>query len=263
MKSNLLFTLLAACLLAFTACQTSSETKPDMAQIKSEIQQVENAWADALNTRNLDALMALYAGGAVSMTNEGPTLTGKDAIRKHQEEEWKSSPPAGTYSFETLDVYGDGEVVTEVGTTTMKDAAGRITGTSKYMAVFEKQNGKFLCTREIYNNDQATPAVAASKSIHLFDLPADMTEAEWSAALKDMNSAIAKMGYPDAGYFLYKTEDPGTNDYRYYFEGVWPSAGAYAKIHEDPAYLAASEKLGPLYDKIKAVEIYRRGSRVE
>jgi quinol monooxygenase YgiN len=62
---------------------------------------------------------------------------------------------------------------------------------------------------------------------------------------------------------LYKTEDAETKDYRYYFEGVWPSAEAYTKIHEAPAFTAASEKLGSLYDKIKAQEIYRRVSRVQ
>jgi len=115
---------------------------------------------------------------------------------------------------------------------------------------------------EAYNNDQP-PAPAVRKSIHLFDLPADVTEAEWSAVLKDMNSTIAKMGYPGAGYFLYKTEKADTKDYRYYFEGVWPSAEAYTKIHEDPAFKALDEKYGPLYKKIQALEIYRRVGLVE
>lgn len=263
MKFNLLFILPAVCALAFTACQNSSSSTADMAKVRPEIQQVEIAWAEALNTRNIDALMALYADDAVSMVNNGPILTGKDAIRKFQEAEWKSSPSAGTYTFETLDLYGDGETITEVGTSTLKDAAGNAISTGKYMAVFKKQDGKYLCVREIYNDDHATPAVAPDKSIHLFDLPADMTEAQWSSALTEMNNVIAGLGYPGAGYYLYKTEDPETKNYRYYFEGVWPSDEAYAKIHENPAYLKASEKLGPLYDKIAAVQIYRRMSLVQ
>lgn len=263
MKSNLFFTLLAACLLAFTACQQSSETQPDLTQLKSAIQQVENAWATALNTRNIDGLMALYADDAVSMPNNGPTQTGKPAIRKYQEEEWKSHPAPGTYSFETTSVYSNGNTVTEIGTSTVKNDDGKVVWTGKYMCVWEKQDGKYLCAREIYNDDQPTAAVAADKSIHLFDLPQGITEAEWSAALTEMNSVIEGLGYPGSGYFLYKTDDTGTKDYRYYFEGVWPSAAAYTKIHEAPAFVAASEKLGPLYDKIKAVEIYRKVSRVQ
>ena len=263
MKFNHLFTLLAACLLTFTACQTTSETPPDLAQIKSDIQQVENAWATALNTKDIDALMVLYADGAVSMVNNGPTLTGKDAIRKYQLEEWKSNPVPGNFSFETTEVYSDGNTVTDIGISTLRNEGGKVVGTGKYVCIWEKRDGKYLCTREIYNDDQPTAVVATDKSIHLFDLPKGMTEAEWSAALKEMNSVITGLGYPGAGYFFYKTENADTKDYQYYFEGVWPSAEAYTKIHEDPAFVAASEKLGPLYDKIKAVEIYRRVSRVQ
>jgi ketosteroid isomerase-like protein len=68
-----------------------------------------------LNARDLDALMALYADDAVSMTNNAPMLAGKDAIRKSQEQEFAGMPEGLTYSFEVLDVYGDGNTVTETG----------------------------------------------------------------------------------------------------------------------------------------------------
>ncbi len=262
MKSNLFFTLLAACLLAFTACQPTSESQPDLAQIKSDIQKMEDAWAAALNARDIDALMNLYTDDAVSMPDGESAQAGKAAIRQNQEREFANQPAGMTHSFQTVDVYANGSQVTEIGTSTYKDAEGQVIGTRKYMCVWEKQGDKYLCAREIYNDDQPS-APAASKSLHLFDLPAGVTEAEWSAALKDMNSAIAKMGYPGAGYFLYKTEKADTKDYRYYFEGVWPSAEAYTKIHEDPAFKALDEKYGPLYKKIQAVEIYRRVSRVQ
>lgn len=261
MKSNLFFTLCAACLLTFTGCQQGAETSADMAQIKADIQSAENAWATALNARDLDALMALYTDDAVSMSDNAPMLVGKDAIRKNQEQEFANTPAGRTYSFEVLDVYGDGSTITETGKSTYKDAAGKVTGTGKYMVVWEKQGDKYLCVREIYNED-APPAPAATRSIHLFDMPAGVTEAEWSAALAEMNEVTAELGYPGAGYYMYKTDNADTKNYRYYFEGVWPSAEAYAKIHEAPAWIAASEKFNPMYDKIKAVEIYRRMNRV-
>lgn len=262
MKSNLFATLSAVCLLAFTACEQAAEAPADLAQIKTDIQALENAWAAALSTQDLDALMALYADDAVSMPDNAPMVTGKAAIREQQEREFAGTPAGMTFSFEVLDIYGDGNTVTETGKSTYRDAAGEVTGTGKYMAVWEKQGDTYRCVREIYNDD-APPAPAGSKSIHLFDLPEGVTEAEWSAALAEMNGVVAELGYPGAGYYLYKTENADTKDYRYYFEGVWPSAEAYAKIHEDPAWIAASEKLGPMYDKIRAVEIYRRMNRVE
>ncbi len=105
--------------------------------------------------------------------------------------------------------------------------------------------------------------IPTEKSIHIFDMPNGVTEAEWSAAIKDINAVITKIGYPNAGYAFYKSKDDSVKTYRYYFEGVWPAGDDYKKIHDDPEYKKAAEKLGPLYDKIKAVEIYRKVVRVE
>ena len=59
-----------------------------------------------------------------------------------------------TVSFETMDVYGDGNVITEVGKTTTKDAAGKVVSSGKYVGVFEKRDGKYVCIRDINNEDQ-------------------------------------------------------------------------------------------------------------
>lgn len=259
MKSSVFVALLAGCLLGITACQPAGSAI-DAAKVKAEIQALEDAWAAALNTRDLDALMALYTDDAVSMANHGPMLTGKAAIRQDQEKDFARQPEGMTFAFEVLDVFANGNTVTETGRSTYTDAAGQVMGTGKYMVVWEKQGDTYRCAREIYNDD-APPAPAGSKSLHLLDMPEGVTEAELSAVLAELNQVIANMGYDGAGYYLYKTED--AEDYRYFFEGVWPNAEAYAKIHEDPAWIAASEKLGPLYAKIKAVEIYRRMQRVE
>ncbi len=149
-----LFFLLASCLLAFTACQQTSETKPDLTQIKSEIQTLENAWATAMNTRDIDGLMALYSDDAVSMPNNGPTLSGKAAIRQNQEREFANMAAGRTYSFETVEVFGDADQLTEIGTSIYKDAQGKLIGKGKYVCIWKKQDGKYLCFREIYNDDQ-------------------------------------------------------------------------------------------------------------
>lgn len=261
MRFQFLFSSLAICLL-FAACQPTNETSPDLKQVKSDIQAVSDTWAAALNNKNLDALMAHYTEDAISMSDARSSIVGKAAIRQHQEKDMAQMSAGSTYTFETQEVYAQGDAVTELGKTTVKNAEGKVTSTGKYMCIWKKQQGKYVCSREIYNNDSG-PAPAGSKSLHLFDLPAGVTEAEWSAALREMNSVVADMGYPNAGYFLYKTEGDDVKDYRYFFEGVWPSSEAYTKIHESPEWVAASKKMNPLYEKIKAVEMYRRVVRVE
>jgi uncharacterized protein (TIGR02246 family) len=257
MKPNFLFTSLAIGLIFFSSCDQAATQKVDLNQVKSEIQERENAWAAALNSKDLDALMALYTEDAVSMENNAPAQTGKAAIRSSQEKDFATWPEGMNFTFVTTEVYGEADKITETGTSTMKNAEGKVIGTGKYMCTWEKQDGQYLCSREIYNNDKPS-GPAATKSIHLFDLPADVTEEDWSTALADMNKVIADMGYPGAGYHFYKTEDAETNEYRYYFEGAWPSEAAYIKIHEDPAFTTAGENLGPLYEQIKANQIYRR-----
>ncbi len=170
MKKSILIPVYTACVLIFASCQeaakqeTPAETpaaattvaeasKPDLAAIRSEIIAVENAWAAAINAKDMNAMMALYADDAVSMPDGEPVLSGKAAIQKHQEAEFAKPAKFASIAFETTDVYAQGDVVTEVGKTMYKDAAGKTTGSGKYIAVFEKRDGKYLCIREIYNSD--------------------------------------------------------------------------------------------------------------
>lgn len=162
MKTNQLLSLIAVCLLSFSACQPTSEsttdsaatgeTPKDLSQIKTEIQALENAWADAQNAKNVEALLAMYTDDAVSMTNDGPSTAGKDALRKSIEEDFSSSDSL-TSNYETLEVFGNEDTVTEIGKSTQKDAAGNVVSTGKYMAVWVKQGDTYLCARDIYNRD--------------------------------------------------------------------------------------------------------------
>lgn len=127
--------------------------KPDLAQIRTEIQTIENAWAAAQNAKDLNALMAMYTDDAVSMPDGQPANSGKAAIQKYLEKEFAKNAAGNAYAFETLDVYAGENTVTEVGKTTIKDASGKVVSTGKYVAVFEKRDGKYLCIREIFNDD--------------------------------------------------------------------------------------------------------------
>ena len=128
-------------------------SKPDMAKIKAEIQDLENDWAKASSNKDIAMIVAFYADDAISMTNNKPMITGKAAIQKEIEAEFAKSKEAAIVTYETLDVYGNENIVTETGKTTSKNAAGKVTYTGKYMAVWEKRNGKWLVIRDIYNDD--------------------------------------------------------------------------------------------------------------
>ena len=143
---------------AETANKTTEATvpevaKPDMVAIKAEIQTLENAWASADNARDANALAAFYADDGVSMGNNKPMAVGKAAIQKDLEEGLAKRAKGSTVAYDVLDVFGDENTVTEVGKTTVKDASGKVTSTGKYMAIWQKRNGKYICVRDIGNDD--------------------------------------------------------------------------------------------------------------
>lgn len=167
MKKSKVLLLITAGAFIFSSCQeaakqeaapaaTATVAQPpatDPAQLRTEIQAIENAWAAAQNAKDINALMALYADDAVSLPEGEAMLSGKAAIQKKQEAEFAKPAKYASIAFETMDVYAQGDIVTEVGKTMYKNADGKQIGGGKYIAVFEKRNGKYLCIREIYNSD--------------------------------------------------------------------------------------------------------------
>ena len=128
-------------------------TPPDMSKIKAEIQAIENAWAAASNAKDVATIVGFYADDAISMNDDKPMSVGKAEIQKVVEAEVANRKGNTTVAFETMDVYGDENQVTETGKTTVTDAAGKVTYSGKYMAVWEKRNGKWLTIRDISNDD--------------------------------------------------------------------------------------------------------------
>ncbi|MDO8927530.1 MAG: SgcJ/EcaC family oxidoreductase [Bacteroidota bacterium] len=137
--------------VAETPVQVVAE--PDMAAIKAEIQALESSWAAADNARDATAIAAFYADDAVSLSNNKPMLVGKAAIQTDIEADLAKRTQGSTVSYDVLDVFGNENHVTEVGKATITDASGKVISTGKYMAVWEKRNGKYICIRDIYNDD--------------------------------------------------------------------------------------------------------------
>lgn len=127
--------------------------KADMTSIKAEIQGLESNWATADNARDANAIAGFYSDDAISLSNNAPMTVGKAAILKETEESLAKRAQRETVSYDVLEVFGDGNMVTEIGTSISKDASGKVIRTGKYMAIWEKRDGKYICIRDIYNSD--------------------------------------------------------------------------------------------------------------
>jgi len=76
------FLLLASCKPAVESGDASVEaSKPDMNQVKADIQELENAWAKAQNAKDFETLLAMYTDDAISMPDGAPSVSGKTAIK--------------------------------------------------------------------------------------------------------------------------------------------------------------------------------------
>jgi uncharacterized protein (TIGR02246 family) len=125
----------------------------DPAQLKKEIQEQETAWSNADNARDINALAAFYSDDAISLADGKPMLVGNSAIKKDMEASLAKRPKGAKISYDVMDVFGAGNYATEVGKTTRMDSTGKVTATSKYMALWEKRSGKWICIRDISNED--------------------------------------------------------------------------------------------------------------
>ncbi|MBK7788148.1 MAG: SgcJ/EcaC family oxidoreductase [Saprospiraceae bacterium] len=165
MKSTQLLVLLFVTLMVSFSCKQADKAEDtpsseitaapavDLNALKAEIQAMEDQWEAASNTKNAAAILDFYADDAVSFSNNQPMLVGKEAIKKDIEAGLAKHKEGNTVTYETLDVYGDQNLVTETGKTTVTDASGKVTYTGKYMAVWQKQDGKWKTIRDIYNDD--------------------------------------------------------------------------------------------------------------
>ena len=96
------------------------------------------------------------------------------------------------------------------------------------------------------------------KSLHLLNLPPEISESQLASVLADINSAIAELGYPDAGYTLFKVQSDTTAEYQYLWEGNWPSQAAYDVIHENETYVTSFEMHQAVFDALAEDHVYHR-----
>ena len=59
----------------------------------------------------------------------------------------------GSLSFQVESIMADGDLLVEAGISTYTAANGEVS-TGKYVSVFEKRDGKYVCVRDIWNEDE-------------------------------------------------------------------------------------------------------------
>ncbi len=155
MKNQFILFFSVIALFGITSCSAPApEAAPaiDMAQLKSEIQAMEDAYGKAQMAKDAEGVAAYYADDAVSLADGEPSRVGKAAILEGIKADMAKDSSSATVVFEIQDLWADGNLAVEVGKSTVTDSAG-VVRTGKYVSIFEKRNGKYICIRDIWNDD--------------------------------------------------------------------------------------------------------------
>jgi uncharacterized protein (TIGR02246 family) len=139
------------------ACNQKKEVPAVMVDeeaIKTEIQAMEDAFAEAYNNSNADGIN-YYAEDAVSFSNGKMPLEGKKAIHESITNELLTFPKDSKISFETQEIHAsnDGNMVVEIGGYEVKDSTDTKTNSGHFISLFEKKDGKYICTRDMGSSD--------------------------------------------------------------------------------------------------------------
>lgn len=153
MKMNKILGLATGVAL-LTSCTDCPE--PDVlnvSDVKAEIAALEKAYSDASTANDAEALLTYYADDAKSLAPNEVTRVGMSEIRAATLKEMEQDQ--GNVSvMEVQNVWAAGEIAVEVGTYTVTSSSGEEVSVGKYMSLFEKRDGKYVCVRDIWNSDQ-------------------------------------------------------------------------------------------------------------
>lgn len=146
-------------LLLVTACQPADTAPAGLSEAdRAAIEQGSQAFADAMNAADWDALAMTYTEDAVLMPPNAESVRGRDAIRDYI----SSFPPISDFQLTNSEVDGAGDIAYVTGAYTMTltpEGAEPIVDSGKYIEIRKKQaDGSWLMSRDMYSSDIPLPA---------------------------------------------------------------------------------------------------------
>lgn len=150
------------CTLALAVFSIESSAA-DSAKEVAALQAADQNWARAYNAGNADAVANLYDERAVLLPPGAPGVNGRAAIKAFFVKDTAESQKAGVaFTLGPKPAGGvSGNMGWQSGTYVVKDKAGKVVETGKYLSVSMKKDGRWLYVRDTWNADGA-PAPADS-----------------------------------------------------------------------------------------------------
>lgn len=95
-------------------------------------------------------------------------------------------------------------------------------------------------------------------SLHLYDSTMNVSEDELAKVLDELNAVIAEIGFPGAGYSLWKAQDDSLMQNRFMILSRWPDKTAYDSIHNCEAYNSFHEENKEFFESVRKRSLYHR-----
>ena len=158
-------TLSRLLVVSAVAMGCASTPRVDVANEEAAINAINRQMQQAVASKNLDAVAALYATDAVLMPPNTPPARGQAAVRGWWAETMKMSSPSLTLTSTRIDVAASGDLATDVGTYAFSFTGdqGPVNDRGKYMVKFRKVGTDWKIASDIFNSDLPlqTPAPVA------------------------------------------------------------------------------------------------------
>jgi ketosteroid isomerase-like protein len=153
------------CLLGALAICGVGSTAADKSSEVAAIHAVDQVWLKAYNSGDVSTVVNQYAEDAVLLPPGAPSASGRAAIRAYFEKDIAASAKDGfKFSLGASPGGGvSGDMGWASGTYALKDRAGHVVDTGKYLSVSVKKDGKWLYLRDTWNSDGTPAAAPASK----------------------------------------------------------------------------------------------------
>lgn len=153
--------------LLFVSCgdktaSSTTEIKPtfDIAGAKKAIDSANAAFGAFVSKSDSVGLASLYTSDAKLMVPNMPTASGRTSIQSAFGGIFAASGPIGI-TLTANEVSGTEELISEVGTYSMTDKAGKEIDKGKYIVLWKQEDSKWKLFRDCWNSD--LPPTASGK----------------------------------------------------------------------------------------------------
>ena len=129
----------------------------DMSKMKQKIQEMNDVFSKAEVAGDDSVLLSFYADDAISLPSYSPMMKGKEVIKESMMKS-KGAYKMTEFKLTTLEVFGSGDLVYEIGkynmAMTMQGMANSVKDEGKYLTIYEKQSdGTLKIKADMWNTD--------------------------------------------------------------------------------------------------------------